>query len=249
MTDAYLCSIPSSIYSKNIRSDSFQARSLPRESDEAAQEHSYMVDNSGEVDGRNHTYDEPSVSVRWSSSNQQSTGGVIRIGSSSENSNAEGYSMLHPDDEEDQNISPVVTPVQQTQFPPQHFTNRSLMSGITASSFTQVTIVPSVQSSESGLYAEVQDNDRKVSMQGDTPNVSSPPINGAGGTQRQTGGWYNEGGADNPTPAYSLSQPIYHIPKEPVPYMDPSPWRRTATQLQNGHMTPHLPAGLRTALV
>lgn len=263
MTDAYFV-LPCSLYTKNVaRSNSFQARSLPRGSEEAGPEHGYVVDNSGEADGRNHMYDEPSV--RWSSSNRQSSGGGVRIGSSSENSNTEGYNMLHPDDEENQTISPAVSPVQQTQFPPQQFTNRSLMSGVTASSFTQVTTVPSLKSSESGLYAEVQDNDMKASMQGGTPNVSSLSINGPGGTQRQPGVWYHESG-DNPMPAYSLSQPIYHLPKEPVAYLEPSPWRsrtdaaskgnnnctpvrRTASQLQNGHVVPQLPSGLRTALV
>ena len=110
-TDATLSS-PYSIYTKNMRrSFSYRADSFQRNYVEDAPGRDYVMDSITEADGKNHMYDQP-ANVRRESENYRSNGGVILVGSSSENnSNTGGYSMLHPDDEEDQ----VTSPTQQSQ--------------------------------------------------------------------------------------------------------------------------------------
>ena len=258
-------SSPSSIYTKNIRrSFSFQAGPLQRESVEDAPGHDYVMDTITEADGRNHMYDQPE-NVRRASETYRSSGGVILVGSSSENnSNTGGYSMLHPDDEEDQ----VASPTQQSQhYPPPIPHHGSFLSGVPASSFTQVTTVSSVKASEAPLYAEVEDTDRKKSVQGCTPHAApvSPNSNQGDGQTPIADMWYHQS-VEDVLQGYSLSQPaFYHAPNGPLEYENPLPtWsqmdaasktisnqqvRRAASQKHNGRMMPQLPPGLRTALV
>ena len=263
-TDATLPS-PCSIYTKNMRrSFSFQPGPLHRESVEDAPGHDYVMDSITEPGGRNHMYDQPE-NVRRESEACRSTGGVILVGSSSENnSNTGGYSMLHPDDEEDQ----VASPTQQSQFsPPPIPPHGSFLSGVPASSSTQVTTLSSVKASETPLYAEVQDNGRKTSVQDRTPNAApiSPNSNQGDGQNPIADMWYQQS-VEDLLQGYSLSQPAYYnTSNEPLEYENPLPaWskmgaasqtvsnqqvRRAASQKHSGRMMPQLPSGLRTALV
>lgn len=244
-----------------MRPYSFREGTYPRASVEDASEHEYVVDGIEDVEGRTRVYDRP---VRRPSENGQSNSGVLNVGSSSENnSNVAGYSMLHPDEEEQ-----VPSPTQLSQFSPPPLTPGSLMSGVATTSFTQVTTVPSLKNSEAAIYAEVEEANRMMSVQDASPSV--PPVSpndNHGGTQKPMGSMWYKHSTEDLMPMFSLSQPIYHIPDEPQEYMLPKsvrsgtetapkrsvPYaqqvRRSASQVQNSRMLPQLPSGLRTALV
>ena len=207
-------------------------------------------------------YDEPAVSR--ARSDDQANGHIIMLGSSSDNSsNVEGgYSVLHPDEELDQAFGPT----KQTVSPPL-LSHPSLMSGVTSSSFVEVPMKSLGSGSDNGkVNAIAEESDRKLSTQSGMINMSSQSVSSGRGAHRQPVVWYTEDGMNSRMPDYSLSQPVYHTPMEPIAYLEPSPLRRltdagvkgqvnysqvrrTSSQLQRGQMDPQIPSGLVSALV